>query len=238
MNILFFLLSLLQYPLGIFNLDPKHVPKDTKRVTVLVHGFIHNRSTWHFLQKEFSKNKKLGPVFTLNLGHPLQSIHSYTKTLHEKILEIKKMLGNETTLEVFLIGHSMGGLVCLNYACEYPDERVSKIVTIASPLQGTPTANLAKLWSQSGREMLPNSQFLTNLTEKVKKLEGKTMIYHIGCGRDWFVPCNNAYLEGSCNDKIFSGMGHFAPLYSTSLASQINSWLTGGNKEKQEDKCY
>lgn len=227
MNFLSFLTSYLLLPAGFFlNFDPKVIPRDTHKVTILVHGFVHNQSIWYYLQSFLAKRPDVGPIFTLNLGHPFQSIDAYSKILQSKIDEIKKMVDVQT-LEIQLVGHSMGGLVCLNYAANYAadDVWVTKIITIASPLQGTNTAYLAKLWSPAGNEMTPSSKFLKTLKSEIKRLEGRTKIYHIGCGRDWVVPCDNTCLDGRELDVKLPKMGHFTPLFSPKVADQIAGWL-------------
>lgn len=227
MNLISFGLNLLLYPTAIINLDSKMIPRDTNKVNVLVHGFLHNRSSWIYLQRALRKHSELGPVFTLNLGHPFQSIDSYAQKLQKKIQAIQAEAGR-SSLDVNLIGHSMGGLVCLQYALKYAQKDgvgIPKVITLASPLQGTPTANLAQFWSHSGRQMLPGSDFLRDLQEQVAALKGQTSIYHLGCGRDLVVPSRCTFFEGGCNDREFPTLSHFSLLYSPEVADQVVNWL-------------
>lgn len=63
---------------------------------------------------------------------------------------------------VFLIGHSLGGLIIRGISQEIP---VSGVVTIASPHRGTKIANLAPQWFTSVHQMRYISDFLKNLPE-------------------------------------------------------------------------
>src|SRR5690606_18841408 len=114
-------LLILVTPVAFINNDPKEVRKGTKKVTLLVHGFLHNKSAWVILKHYLNECSEAGPVFSLNLGHPFQSIEDYTRYLRAKVDEIKAMVGNQE-LEINFVGHSMGGLVCANYALKYAAE--------------------------------------------------------------------------------------------------------------------
>jgi pimeloyl-ACP methyl ester carboxylesterase len=239
MNVMALFLALLSYPLGAINFDPKSVQsvQQAKRATLLVHGFLHNRSAWLYLQRRLKSCGRVGPVFTVNLGHPFHSIEEYTAILQKRVEQIKGLMnlmdlmdGSSSPLELNLVGHSMGGLVSLNYAAECDGNKgvsIAKVVTIASPLQGSKLAILAKVWSAAGAEMVPGSPFLKALHEKLKlkQREHKFPIYRIGCSKDLVVSASRTYFPGEANDCVFPRMGHFAPLYSPQVAEQIISWL-------------
>lgn len=220
------LISIATYPFGMINTPPKGIYPGVERATILVHGFIHNQSAWYYLKHRLKAYKELGPIVSLNLGHPFQSIESYAKKLQAKIIEVKRLSGNEK-LEIYLVGHSMGGLVCTRYALKYACEdniHVSKIVTIASPLQGTTTAKLAKPFCQCAKEMLPESQFLTQMQKEVNALK-ETAFYHIGCGSDFIVDPQQSHFIGHPNDYTPSHLGHFSVLYSPSVADHLIHFL-------------
>ncbi|MBA3239169.1 MAG: hypothetical protein H0T62_12585 [Parachlamydiaceae bacterium] len=204
--------------------NPNILKPGLKRVTILVHGFIHNPTAWIFLRSRLESRPEVGTLFTLNLGSPFQSIETYTKKLQRQLFEIKKMAPNEL-LEVNLVGHSMGGLVSLNYAVENLERNVQNgvqivnVVTLASPLQGTLVAHLASWCCPCAKEMLPGSSFLKNLHEKANKLN--VVPFSIGCGTDFIVSPKRSFLEGSQNVHEIPYMGHMTLLYSKKIAEFI-----------------
>ncbi len=221
LDLLFLPLLISMTPAALFNNDPKSLPKGTKKVTLCVHGFLHNKSAWEVIKPSLNHSSEAGPVFSLNLGHPFQSIEDYTRYVQEKIAEIKEMAGNEE-LEINLVGHSMGGLVCANYAVKYAAEdkvRVAKLITIASPLQGTNTARIARLFCKCAEEMLPSSEFIKKLNEKMATKEFQTIpCYHIGFGGDVIVPKSKTFFaDRKKNDLEIPYLGHASALLAPSV---------------------
>lgn len=208
-------------------------PGNPRKATILVHGFLHNRSAWIYLRPQLESKPDVGTVFTLNLGSPFQTIENYAEILRKQVAEIKKMAPDEA-LEINLVGHSMGGLVSAYYAVDNLEKNtqngvhVVKIVTLASPLQGTPVAYLASWCCPCAKEMLPGSNFLKNLQENVKKL--KEMPVSIVCGIDFMVPPKRSFFEGSQNVHEIPYMGHMTPLYSKKIAAYI---IEGLKKSEQ-----
>jgi pimeloyl-ACP methyl ester carboxylesterase len=217
------LFTLATYPSAIIDRNPKTLPFGSQKVTVICHGFLHNRSCDLYLRHKLSAYPEIaGPIFTVNLGHPFQSIDDYTLTLRNLILEIKRKLPVDQQMEINLIGHSMGGLVCTNYAVNYAEEdnvHIAKIITLASPLRGTKTAYIASPFCKAAQEMTPNSKFLQELHSKRLALN-PDIFFHIGCGIDLIVNKDNSFFEGE-NDYVFPFQGHFSPIYSPKVANLI-----------------
>jgi hypothetical protein len=83
------LLAALAFPFARININPRTLSPSCKKVTVLVHGFFHNRTAWVYMRQRFEKCPDLGPIFTINLGHPYHSIEEYTEVLRKEIVKIK-----------------------------------------------------------------------------------------------------------------------------------------------------
>lgn len=228
LEILAIFTAILTSLLAFRNENPKKLKPETPRtpnkVTILVHGFLHNRSAWIYLRSQLESEPGIGTLFTLNLGHPFQSIDNYAEVLRRQIAQIKKMSPGEP-LEVNLVGHSMGGLVSAHYAVKNLERnkqdgiQVMKVLTLASPLQGTPLAYLASWCCPCAKEMLPESSFLRNLQNKLEK--SKVSLFSIGCGSDLIVSSKRSFLEGRQNDVEIPYMGHLTLLYSKKIARVI-----------------
>lgn len=213
------------YPFG-FNLKKQlNAPSGCKRLTLLVHGFLHNQSAWFFIRRKLERYSELGPIFTINLGHPYQSIEDYTRHL-SAYLEMICALTGEGGCEINLVGHSMGGLICLNYAASLPEEssiKVVRIVTLASPIQGSSWSCLAKFFPCAD-EMTPGHPFLQQLHKKVQKI-AKTKIFHIGCGGDLIVLKSHTFFPGGGNHREISTLGHLTCLFSSKAVLYIAEGL-------------
>jgi len=217
------LIALTAIPAGWVNHNPTSILPDTKRITILVHGFLFNQSVHLYWRSQLKKHSSAtGPLYMLNLGHPFQSIEKYTLKLRKLILEIRKHTPDSQKLKINLVGHSMGGLVCTHYAVTYAEQDevdIRKIITVASPLQGTKIAYLASPFCECAREMLPNSPFLRQLRAKASQLD-RSLFFHIGCGTDFIVSQHRSFLEGQ-NDHLLPYHGHMSPLYSPQVVKQI-----------------
>ncbi len=213
------------YPLGALAHNPKTLPPACQKVTILVHGFLHNSEAWFYLKSRMKKYPELNPVFTINLGHPFQSIDDYTKKLDLQVKAIQAM-NHGQDLEVNFVAHSMGGLVCSNYAANLskeadvnlPKVTIKKIITIASPINGSPVAKYGKFFA-CAKDMIPSSPFLKNLHEKVSTIVGTTF-YHIGCEFDFIAPKENTFF-GNQNHKEFKNIGHVACLLSPQVIDYV-----------------
>jgi triacylglycerol lipase len=153
----FALLSLVgSLPLDLERLNPSEsecVQGETP--ILLVHGFLGSSCHWTYVRKQLMMSKKTN-VFTVNLGDPRLGIQEYTEILREKIKEIKDKTGSQ---QVFLVGHSMGGLVCKEYA-KKDSASIKKIITIGSPLEGSQMARCGAFFSRAAQDMIPHSPFL------------------------------------------------------------------------------
>lgn len=189
------------------------------RPILLVHGYMNFASVWLF-QIRWLKSLGLGPIYTINLGYPFQSIQVYAEKVKKKVLEIQEETGRK---DLILIGHSMGGLVSLWYALKLKDVgSVTDLITIASPLKGTPMAHFGL--GPNAKEMLPNSKLIQEIQEGIEKNEN-IRLHHIATKRDQLViPGRSALIEDH-NHFLFEDLGHASLLYSKRTSHKIYEWL-------------
>lgn len=190
------------------------------RPVLLVHGYVNHPNVW-WLQRRWLNSLGLGPIYTISLGHPFKSIRTYAEKVKAKAEEIAKETGRE---DLILIGHSMGGLVSAWYATKLAKEKtVTDLITIASPLEGTPMARIGI--GPNAKEMNPNSEFIQELRKAIQ--ENQTIrFYHIATRRDQLViPGTSALIIGH-NHFVFDDLGHASLLYSKRTAKQIAEWVS------------
>ena len=211
------------YPLGLINNDPTSLPPDTKKATLLVHGFLHNRSGWYYMEDRL-KAENIGPIFTVNLGSPFHTIEENAAIVAKRVAEIKEMARTEI-LEIDIVAHSMGGPISSEFVSQLDPNsgiKVKSITTLGSPLavSGAPIANIAR-FCPCANQMRPGSECLVNLNKKIQKVTG-TKFFHLGFGVDLVVPPKSTFFEfNKSNYKLFTHLGHLGALYSKPVADSV-----------------
>jgi len=156
-------------------------------VLVLIHGWIGDQTTWTYMIKELKKNAEFSckTVFTFvyDSGLPIA-------TNAKKLYDHLDALNSTGSIEI--VAHSMGGLVsrCMIENSSYSDvaDRVSKLITLGTPHRGSPLAIIryvigaviaadSKTYSPTSmayslnsrglRDMLPTSEFISDLNDNL-----------------------------------------------------------------------
>lgn len=189
------------------------------RPILLIHGYLNHGSVWTFFKKRL-ESSGLGPIYAIHLGHPFRSMQEYAQKVKVKAEAIAQQTGRK---DLILIGHSMGGLVGSLYAISLaPPQTVTDVITIGSPLAGTPMAHIAL--GPNGREMEPNSPLLQSLQTAIAK-NPQIRFHHIATKCDQLVlPGHSAALANN-NCFIYEDMGHASLLYSSRVTFKILEWL-------------
>ncbi len=190
------------------------------RPILLVNGYLSFGSTWHYLRKELVK-AELGPIYTMNIGSG-RSIVTYAEQVQEKVAEIQQETGRK---DLILIGHSKGGLVSSYYATHLatPETTISDVITIGSPLAGTPLACIGP--GYDAQEMRSDSEFHRELRNKIEDFP-LIRFSHIASESDEVVPLSSALLgEDSSRQFVLKDMGHLGLVFSSRVADRISTWL-------------
>jgi triacylglycerol lipase len=191
------------------------------RPILLIHGYLQNATNWALLKERLSR-KGFGPIYTLNLTHPFRSIRDYAELVAQKADKIAQETKRE---DLTLIGHSMGGLVSAWYAAKVaPPDKVSDVITIASPMGGTKLAAIAI--GPNGREMKLGSDFVCRLQDEFRQNK-KIRFYHIASKTDQVVLPYSSALTGLYPEReyLIDDIGHMSHLYSSRVANKIEEWL-------------
>lgn len=191
---------------------------------LLVHGYLNGGYVWRYLRKWLVK-KGFGPIYTIDLGHPFQSIRDYA----DKIRMTAELIREETgVFQLVLIGHSMGGLVSAYYATKVaPQNSIAQVIAIASPLQGTKMARFGV--GGACREMQKDSNVIGDLSLSLSQQRG--LYYHIATKTDQLILPYTSSLYASDPKRrfVFSNIGHASLLFSRRVAQLLEQWLLEGN---------
>ncbi len=99
---------------------------------VFVHGYFQNRADFWWMSRQFRKASK-GPLYGFNYPW-FDTVENNTPRLAGFVARVCAETGSE---QVTLVAHSLGGLVCLEYAhSPYGRPRVAHCITIGTPHRG------------------------------------------------------------------------------------------------------
>ena len=200
------------------NLAKKNKPlQQGDQPILLVHGYLHNSSAWLYFKKRLEQ-EGMGPVWTINLGKPLQSVEEHAKKVKKCLEEMQVQTGQP----IRVIGHSMGGLVSAWAINNMQEGSVSQLITLGSPLDGTYLGNMG--FGHSADDMCYQSPFIKDLAQKISNLHVSR--FHFASDQDLLVfPRTSALFSNDSDYKDenryrFADIGHISFLYSDKVIDQ------------------
>lgn len=198
--------------------DPKEIINNQKPI-LLIHGLYHNSACWLYYRNILNK-ADVGPVFTINLGSPFNKIEDHAEKVKEKVAEIQKQTGRK---DIMLVGHSMGGLVASEFALRHADQetQVTDIVTIGTPLKGTPIAYMG--FGKDAKQLRHNCSYIKELSKSICE-QNKIRYFHIGTETDELVvPYNSSLLLENKKAKHLkiSNLGHIGIVFSDRIIDAV-----------------
>ena len=126
------------YPLGA--IGRLWAPKDVhagKPVIILTHGLYHNASAWLLFRRHLRK-AGFKNIFVMNYLSFFTSIEQTLKQLEEFISHARQRVPDQP---VYLIGHSLGGLLSRFYSEQSRGEAIpAAVITLGTPHQGSKVA--------------------------------------------------------------------------------------------------
>lgn len=193
-----------------------HLPQDSRRGVLLVHGYLCNRGFWNPWMRRL---RAAGvPFVAVSLGPPRAGLDEQMQGLHEAW----QRLQTRTGVTPLMVGHSMGGLLIRRWLSTQPDAFAlqQEVITLGSPHHGTALARLGR--SQAARQMRLQSPLLQEIMrcETASRLEKFTCYWSV-CDNVVF-PASHATLRGARNIHV-PGRAHI-DLTSAPWFSKM-SWL-------------
>lgn len=169
------------------------------RGIVFVHGFVCNRGFWTPWLQEAERRGH--PFLAVNLEPVFGSIDAYAPLLDQAVQRMVAATGRPP----LLVCHSMGGLAARAWLRHAGDRaRVSQVITIASPHQGTWLARFGR--TANGRQMRMHGEWLRTLGTE-ERLDGQRFTcWYSNCDNVVFPPAA-ATLPGADN-RLLPGAAH------------------------------
>lgn len=101
---------------------------------VLLHGLFGSADNWGSIAKHFSQHYQ---VISVDLRNHGRSPHSDTQTYPDMADDLLEVLDTLGLAQVYLLGHSLGGKVAMQFATQYPD-RVNKLIVVDMAMRAYP----------------------------------------------------------------------------------------------------
>ncbi|MFY9224383.1 MAG: alpha/beta fold hydrolase, partial [Blastocatellia bacterium] len=96
-----------------------HLIYGTGYPLIILHGLFGSLDNWHTLSKNFSEHYK---VFSLDQRNHGRSPHSDEFNYSVMAQDLAVFLEQRNLSEVYLLGHSMGGKVAMEFAFNSPEK--------------------------------------------------------------------------------------------------------------------
>jgi pimeloyl-ACP methyl ester carboxylesterase len=171
-----------------------------KTPVVLVHGYLCNHRVWDAMARQLHQAGH--PVLAVDLEPLFASIDDYAPLIEQAVAALCRQTGAE---KVALVGHSMGGLAIRAWVRACGTARVTRIITLGTPHQGTLIDPKPK--TPNGLQMAWHSDWLLALAAS-ETPEIRRLMHLAFTPQDSIVyPQREQALAGS-TIQVFEGLGH------------------------------
>ncbi|QGV82623.1 alpha/beta fold hydrolase [Streptomyces ficellus] len=199
---------------------------DVHPPTVLLHGFVDNRSVFVLLRRSLVRHGRRH-VESLNYSLLTCDVRAAAELLGRHIEEICDRTGHR---EVDIVGHSLGGLIARYYVQRLGgDHRVRTLVTLGTPHAGTTVAPLAGAHPLV-RQMRPGSSVLRELSAPAPGCRTRFVGFWSDLDQ-WMVPVETARVEHPdlvAENVRVTGIGHLALPVHPAVAAGVRQVLDSG----------
>ncbi len=180
---------------------------------IFVHGYFQNRADFWWMARQFRKASK-GPLYGFNYPW-FNSVDSNTPRLARFV---ERVCAETGAPKVTLIAHSLGGLVCLEYAHSPAGlDRVAHCITIGTPHDGVVwrgpiLGSVAGDLRDGGRDRIL-------VTPTLSVYSTHDNIVH--------PPATSELASRGGDDAAVEGLGHLSLLYSPEVTRTVLEFIDG-----------
>ena len=141
-------------------IEAGHIRPYKKQVIILLHGIIRTRGSMDPMDK-YLRGRIAGSVLNMTYASTRDTLEHHAEALHSILGHIP----NEC--DISFVGHSMGNLVIRRFFHRWQDPRITRVVMLAPPNQGSALGTMfhdyqlfETVWGISGQEITAGFEFL------------------------------------------------------------------------------
>ena len=186
---------------------------------VFVHGYFQNRADFWWLAKQF-RNVSKGPLYGFNYPW-FDSVDRNVPRLDRFLERVCAETGAE---KVTLIAHSLGGLVCLEYAhSDHGRDRVAHCITVGTPHAGVKWRG--PILGKVAKELREGGDFAVERAER--EVVSPTLSVYSTHDNIVHPPSTCELSARGGSDVAVEGLGHLSLLYSPDVARALIEFIDG-----------
>ena len=130
-----------------------HIRPYKKRIIILLHGIIRARGSMDSMDK-YLRGRIAGSVLNMTYASTRDTLEHHAEALHRVLANIP------TECDISFVCHSMGNLVVRRFFHQWQDPRITRVVMLAPPNQGSALGTMfhdyqlfETVWGISGQEI-------------------------------------------------------------------------------------
>lgn len=183
---------------------------------IFVHGYFQNRADFHWMAKQFRKAAR-GPLYGFN--YPW--FDSVDRNVPRLDRFVERVCAESGADKVNLVAHSLGGLVCVEYAHTPAGQtRVAHCITVGTPHAGVKWRG--PLLGRVARE-LKEGDF--HAARRDRAVVSPTLSVYSTHDNVVHPPTTSALASRGGRDVAVDGLGHLSLLYSPEVARIVIEFL-------------
>lgn len=188
---------------------------------LLVHGYFCNRGVWLPWLRRLRRHGV--PYQALTLEPAFGGIDDWVPAIEAAVAVLTRQTGRPP----LVVAHSMGGLAVRAWLAAQPvaavaDARVLRVLTIASPHQGTWMARFGH--SPNARQMRPGHRWLAQLAAGESAARHARFTCFFGHADNIVFPATTATLAGADNHHL-PAVAHVAMVQHPAVWAEACRWL-------------
>jgi hypothetical protein len=134
-------------------IEAGHIRPHKKRVIILLHGIIRARGSMDSMDK-YLRGRIAGSVLNMSYASTRDTLEHHAEALHHVLANIP------AECDISFVCHSMGNLVVRRFFHRWRDPRITRVVMLAPPNQGSALGTMfhdyqlfKTVWGVSGQEI-------------------------------------------------------------------------------------
>ena len=189
---------------------------------IFVHGYFQNRADFWWLARRF-RQASIGPLYGFNYPWFVE-VDPNVDRLERFVQRVCAQTGSD---RVTLVAHSLGGLVCLEYAHTSGRGRVAQCITVGTPHGGVKWRG--PIIGTVGKQMREHGEFVRERRER--PVAAPTLSVYSTHDNIVHPPTMSQIAARGGQDVAIDGAGHLSLLFSREVAAVLVEFIAATDRQ-------